>query len=248
MGVARYNETDRFYRLKHKSPKGWRSFRVLYRETDLWVRAKADLEREAMEAVLSCRLQLERYIGLNDLFLRTLTPLPDDPMAPPIVRRMLEAALSAGVGPMAAVAGAVAEAVGVFLEKFSDSLIVENGGDCYINMDEETTVDIFAGPRSPFQGKIAIKLGPERFPLGVCTSSATVGPSLSLGNADAVTVISPNAALADAAATRLGNMVKTSSDIDRALALAPSIAGVEGVLIMIRDKIGIWGNVELAPV
>lgn len=248
MGVAPYSDTDRFYRLTHKRPKGWRSFRVNYRETDLWVRAKADLEREAMEAVLSCRLQLERYIGSHEFFLRTLSPLPDDPMAPPIVRRMLEASLTAGVGPMAAVAGAVAEAVGVFLEKFSDSVIVENGGDCYINMHEETTVDIFAGPKSPFRGKIAIRFGPERFPLGVCTSSATVGPSLSLGNADAVTVISPNAALADAAATRLGNIVKTRSDIDKALALAPSIAGVQGVLIMIRDKIGIWGNVELAPV
>jgi hypothetical protein len=85
--------------------------------------------------------------------------------------------------PMATVAGAVAEAVGVSLQHFSGSAIVENGGDCYLNLREETSVGIFAGPRSPFTGKIALKLAPDRFPLGVCTSSATVGPSLSFGNA-----------------------------------------------------------------
>ncbi|MDR3553249.1 MAG: UPF0280 family protein [Syntrophobacteraceae bacterium] len=145
---------------------------------------------------------------------------------------------------MAAVAGAVAEAVGTSRQRFSDSVIVENGGDCYLNLREETSVGIFAGPHSPFTGKIALKLGPHRFPLGVCTSSATLGPSLSFGNADAVIVLSPNTALADAAATRPGNMVKTASDIDQALALAPSIPSVEAVLIAIKDKIGIWGNVE----
>ena len=206
-----------------------------------------NLEKEAMEAVLNCRYQLERYIATREDFLRSLAPLPDDPFAPPLARRMLEAGIFAEVGPMASVAGAIAEAVGVCLERFSDSVIVENGGDCYLNVHQETTVGIFAGPRSPFTGRIALKLGPERFPLGICTSSATVGPSLSFGNADAVTVISRNAALADAAATRLGNMVKTRADIDEALALAPAIPSVEAVLIVIEDKIGIWGNVEVTP-
>ena len=248
MGVAKFTGTSRFYRYQHRKPEGWESFRVTYRETDLWVRARKNLEKEAMETVLGLRLQLARYIGSHEDFLRSLAPLPDDPFAPPVVRRMLDAAIQAQVGPMASVAGAVAEAVGVALTPFSDSVIVENGGDCYLNMHEETTVGIFAGPDSPFTGKVAVKLGAERFPLGVCTSSATVGPSLSFGRADAVTVISRNCALADAAATRLGNMVKTRADIDKALALAPSIPSVEAVLIVIKDKIGIWGNVELAPV
>ncbi len=247
MGVGKYTETHRFYRYQHRKPQGWESFRVKYRETDLWVRARMNLEKEAMETVLGCRLQLDRYIASNVDFVRSLVPLPDDPLAPPLVRRMLEAAILAGVGPMASVAGAIAEAVGESLERFSDSVIVENGGDCYLNMREETSVGIFAGPHSPFTGKIALKLRAKRFPLGVCTSSATVGPSLSFGKADAVTVISKNTALADAAATRLGNMVKTRADIDKALALAPSIPSVEAVLIAIGDKIGLWGDVEVAP-
>jgi uncharacterized protein len=243
-----YTETHRFYRYQHQAQKGWESFQVKYRETDLWIRARQNLEREAMQAVLTCRLQLENYIAAHEDFLRSLVPLPDDPVAPPLVRRMLKAAAAAGVGPMASVAGAIAQAVGVALKQFSDSVIVENGGDCYLDLNEETTVGIFAGPDSPFTGKIAIKLGPERFPIGICTSSGTVGHSLSLGKTDAVTIISPDAALADAAATRLGNMVKTQADIDKALELAPRISSIEAVLILIKDKMGVWGNIEILPI
>jgi len=243
-----YTETHRFYRYQHKAPKGWESFPVKYRETDLWIRTRLNLEREAMHAVLSCRLQLEQYIASHGDFLRSLAPLPDDPLAPSLVRRMLKAAITAGVGPMASVAGAIAQAVGISLEPFSDSVIVENGGDCYLHLQQETTVGIFAGPDSPFTGKIAIRLGPDRFPVGICTSSGTVGHSLSFGKADAVTIISHDAALADAAATRLGNMVKTQADIDKALELAPRIPSIEAVLILIKDKMGIWGNVEIVAI
>ncbi len=131
------------------------------------------------------------------------------------------------------------------MKPFSDSVIVENGGDCYLDLSEETTVGIFAGPESPFTGKIAIRLGATRFPIGICTSSGTVGHSLSFGKTDAVTVISHDAALADAAATRLGNIVKTRSDINKALGFAPAIPSIEAVLILIKDKMGIWGDIEI---
>ncbi|MFZ2447918.1 MAG: UPF0280 family protein [Syntrophobacteraceae bacterium] len=243
-----YTESHRFYRYSHQTGKGWASFQVKHRETDLWIRARRNLEKEATEAVLNCRLQIERYIASHQLFLPSLTPLPDDPLAPPLVRRMLLAAITAGVGPMASVAGAIAQAVALALKPLSDSVIVENGGDCYLDLREETTVGIFAGPDSPFTNKIALKFAAERFPLGICTSSGTVGHSLSFGKADAVTVVSPDAALADAAATRLGNLVSTPADIQKALDLAPRIPEIEGVLIAIRDKIGLWGNLELVPV
>lgn len=240
-----YTGTHRFYRYRHQTPKGWESFQVKYRETDLWLRARRNLESEATQAALSCRLQLEHYIAKHADFLPALAPLPDDSLAPPLVRRMLKAGIAAGVGPMASVAGAIAQAVGVALKPFSDSVIVENGGDCYLDLAEETTVGIFAGPDSPFTGKIALRLGAERFPIGICTSSATVGHSLSFGRTDAVTVISPDAALADAAATLLGNMVKTRADIDKALEFAPAIPSVEAVLILIKDKMGVWGDIEI---
>ncbi|MGC9965631.1 MAG: UPF0280 family protein [Syntrophobacteraceae bacterium] len=243
-----YTETHRFYRYQHQAPKGWESFQVKYRETDLWIRARLNLEREATQAALSCRLQLEHYIAAHEDFLRSLAPVPDDPLAPPLVRQMLRAGAAAGVGPMASVAGAIAQFVGVALRPFSDSVIVENGGDCYLDLIEETTVGIFAGPESPFTGKIAVKLGAQRFPTGICTSSGTIGHSLSFGKTDAVTVISPDAALADAAATRLGNMVKTRADINKALELASSIPSIEAVLILIKDKMGAWGNIEIVAI
>jgi uncharacterized protein len=242
-----YTKSQRFYRFQHQTAKGWTNFQVKFRETDLWIRARRNLEKEATEAVLNCRLQLDEYIVSHPDFQRSFSPLPDDPVAPPLVRDMLRAARIAGVGPMAGVAGAIAQAVATALKPLSDSIIVENGGDCYLDLQQATTIGIFAGPDSPFTNKIALKLGADRFPLGICTSSGTVGHSISFGKTDAVTVLSPDAALADAAATRLGNLVNTPADISKALELAPRIPSIEGVLILIRDKMGVWGNLELAP-
>jgi ApbE superfamily uncharacterized protein (UPF0280 family) len=106
---------------------------------------------------------------------------------------------------------------------------------------------IFAGS-SVLSEKLALRIRPEQTPLGVCTSSGTVGPSLSFGRADAVTVVSPSGAVADAAATRIGNQVKRRGDINRALAVAPEIEGVLGAVIIMGDRVGAWGEVELVPV
>jgi ApbE superfamily uncharacterized protein (UPF0280 family) len=241
------DETHRFYRFQHKNKEGWAAFEVRYKETDLWIRARRAVREEALEAVLSCRHQLESYIAKSPRFLHSLTPLPDDILAPPLARQMLQAAQQAGVGPMASVAGAIAQAVGASLKTLTPSVIVENGGDCYFDLEEEIKVGIYAGERSPFSGQLAIRLLPERFPLGICTSSGTIGHSLSFGKADAVTVLCKDAALADAAATTLGNMVQCPSDISAVLERSTTIPGIEGVMIVVNDKLGITGDLELAP-
>lgn len=242
-----YLETRRFYRDRHRRKDGWFTFQVKHRESDLWVRARKDLEREARDVLLGLRLQLETYVAAHPAFLPALSPLPPDPEAPPLVRCMLEAARKAGVGPMAAVAGAIAEAVGKALGKHTPEIVVENGGDCYVDLAEETDIGIFAGPDSPFNGKIALKFAKERFPLGICTSSGTVGHSLSFGRADAVTVVARDTALADAAATALGNLVKGDGTLTDALDAAPRIEGIEGVLVIVGERMGIWGNLEISP-
>lgn len=242
-----YLETHRFYRKQHRLKDGWFSFQVKHRESDLWVRARSNLGREAGDILLGLRLRLERYIKEHPAFLTALTPLPLDPLAPPMVRKMLTAAREAGVGPMASVAGAIAEAVGVGLKQLSPEVVVENGGDCYVDLCEETDVGVFAGPRSPFSGKIALRFPLERFPLGICTSSGTVGHSLSFGKADALTVVAKDTALADAAATALGNMVKDEGGMAAALDAAPGIRGIEGVLVIVGERMGIWGNLEIKP-
>jgi ApbE superfamily uncharacterized protein (UPF0280 family) len=234
---------ERTYRRQAKTP-GLVSFAVQVAQTDLLISAERDLTENARRAVYTLRRQLEGYIESRPSFLKSLIPIGKDVLAPPIVQDMLEASERAGVGPMASVAGAVAERVGVELLGFSRSVIVENGGDIFLQVDREVRVGLFAG-ESPLSGRISLRIPPEKTPLGICTSSATVGPSLSLGRADAVTVISRSAALADAAATAIGNRVQNTAAIGEALKRGQEITGVLGILIIVGEKMGAWGEVEI---
>jgi hypothetical protein len=145
---------------------------------------------------------------------------------------------------MAAVAGAMAECVSKDLLKLSKEVIVENGGDIYLATSRERTIGIYAGD-SPLSLKIGIVISPEDSPLGVCTSSGTVGPSLSFGKADAVCILAKSSALADAVATAVGNIIKEKKDIELGLGRGREIAGVLGALIIVEEKMGVWGNVKL---
>jgi hypothetical protein len=219
-------------------------FEVIVKETDLLLRAERDLSNETRESVLKYRHQLETYIETNPEFQRSLIPLKDDPYAPEIVREMIRTTQLAQVGPMAAVAGAMAEFVSKDLLPISKEVIVENGGDIYLATSRERTIGIFAG-NSPLSLKVGVVISPKDSPLGVCTSSGTVGPSLSFGKADAVCILSKSGALADAAATSVGNIVKEKKDIELGLERGKEIEGVSGVLIIVGEKMGVWGNVKL---
>ncbi len=219
-------------------------FEVIVKETDLLVRAERDLSPETRESVLRHRHQLETYIEADPEFQKSLSPLKNNPYAPEIVREMLRTSRLAGVGPMAAVAGAIAESVAKDLLRLSREVIIENGGDIYLVTSKLRTVGIYAGA-SPFSHKLGILIEPEETPLGVCTSSGTVGPSLSFGKADAVCILSKSAALADAAATAVGNAVKEKKDIESGLERGKEIEGVLGMVIVVKGKIGVWGNVKL---
>jgi ApbE superfamily uncharacterized protein (UPF0280 family) len=219
-------------------------FEVIVKETDLLVRAESDLFRETRESVLKYRHQLETYIEMNPEFQSSLAPLEDDPYAPEIVREMIRASQLARVGPMAAVAGAMAEWVSKDLLKLSKEVIVENGGDIYLATSKERVIGIYAGD-SPLSLKLGIMIRPVETPLGICTSSGTVGPSLSFGKADAVCILSKSAPLADAAATAVGNIIQEKKDIELGLERGKEIQGVLGTLVIFREKMGIWGNIGL---
>jgi hypothetical protein len=220
------------------------SFRVTVKETDLYVAASKNLRSKTLRLVQKYRAQLEEYIVRHPDFRTSLVPLPLTEDSPVIARAMAEAGAKAGVGPMAAVAGAIAEFVGKELLSFSGELIIENGGDIFLASGSPRVVGIYAGS-SPLSGLLGIEISPGEMPLGVCTSSGTVGHSLSLGKADAVVIISPSATLADAAATAVGNVVKTIDDIPIGMEQARKIDGVTGVLIIKGDKMGTWGKVKL---
>ena len=220
------------------------SFNVVVEETDLYIRASTNLKRKARKLVLKYRDSLERYIERHPAFLTSLEPLPVDDNAPHIVKAMSEAASKAEVGPMASVAGAIAEFVGMELLAFSPEIIVENGGDIYLKSLGKKIIGIYAG-ESPLSGKIGLEIDGADTPLGICTSSGTVGHSLSYGKADAVIVLSQSATLADAAATATANLIKQPGDIPRGIERAKSIEGVSGVIIIQGDKTGLWGKVKI---
>ena len=221
------------------------SFNVVVKETDLYIRARKNYKDKAFEIVQRQRAALENYIARHPGFLTALVPFPVSADAPAIARSMEEAAEKVNVGPMAAVAGAFAEFVGKDLLKFSSEIIVENGGDIFLKTAESRLVGVYAGENSPLTGKIALKIEPADTPLGICTSSGTVGHSLSFGKSDAVVVLAPSAALADAAATAIGNIVKAETDIEIALEFARGVSGLVGVAVIINDKMGVWGKVNL---
>ncbi len=223
------------------------SFQVSVKETDLYIRAYKDLREQTREIVLRYRYQIEEYIRGAPEFQTTLMPIQVDPFAPKIVKTMMEVSSLTGVGPMAAVAGSISESVGRELLELSREVIVENGGDIFLKTSKEARVGIHAGP-SPLSDKVGIKINPADTPLGVSTSSGTVGHSLSFGRADAVTVISESAPLADAAATSIGNLIQDAGDFGKGLDLARKIEGIMGVLIIVGKKMVVWGEVELLQI
>lgn len=220
--------------------------RVAVQQTDLAIYSDTVVAAAAREEVLVQRGYLEAYIGAHPKFATTLDPWPADETAPEIVRRMIAAGRLAGVGPMAAVAGAIAESVGQALLGRTREVVVENGGDVFIKTAHDLTIGLYAGT-SPLSMKVGLSLSAAAMPVGVCTSSGSVGHSLSMGRADAACVICQCCSLADAAATAVGNRVHAAGDIQNAIQWGRSIPGVLGIVVILADKIGAWGDVHLVP-
>ncbi len=222
------------------------TFRVNIETTDLYVRAGRELLPETEKLIRQGRNQVEAAIARRPEFLTSLVPLEEDESDAPLAFRMIRAARKADVGPMAAVAGAIAEYVGMGLLAYSEEVIVENGGDIFLKIREPITVGVYAGA-SPLSGKIGVRLQGGPLPIGVCTSSATVGPSLSLGRGDAATVIAKDTALADACASGLGNRIRKAADLKDAVDWAMSIQGVDAALAVLGDSLAAKGDIELTP-
>ncbi len=222
-------------------------FEVIVKETDLLIRAEKDLSNEALESVLKYRHQIEKYIEMNPEFRTSLVPLDEEIGIPDIVRTMVKTSRIAKVGPMASVAGAIAEWVYNDLIHLSKELIIENGGDIYLSTLKERKIGIYAG-QSPLSLKIGLLISPEDTPIGICTSSGTVGHSLSFGKADAVCIVSKSAALSDAVATSIGNIIKNEKDIDLAMEKGRNIQGVLGMVIIVGKSMGVWGDIKLTRI
>ncbi len=240
--------SKRLYREDSESGR-FKFFSAKVKETDLWIGVSSKsyaqrLQVDVENYILQARWLLESYIDKNSLFRTTLSPILIEQDAPDLVKNMVWAGNMAGVGPMAAVAGTFAEEIGRYLLMFSPEVIVENGGDIFLKIKDSVTVGIYAG-ESGLNEKLALRIFPEQTPLGVCSSSGTIGPSLSHGKTDVAVVLSKSTALADAVATAVGNMVNCASDLESALSYARKIDGICGVLLIYEEHIAAWGDLTL---
>jgi uncharacterized protein len=237
---------ERTYRQTSK-PEDLMCYEVTYKETDLFCCTSIDLKKPIKERILFYRNQLESYIITHQDFQKSLTPIEYDPIAPKIIKEMVSASANIGVGPMACVAGAVAEFVGRDITPLSDEYIIENGGDISLLTSKVRKVMIYAND-SPYSRKIGIEVKPAANSFGICTSSATVGPSLSFGKADAVCIIADSALFADGLATRLCNALHKVDDISRAIEDGQQFSQVKAILIIMGKNLGVWGDIDLIEV
>ncbi len=220
-------------------------FSVKIEETDLFIKAEKNLSKKVIKWVKRYRDDLKRYIERRKEFLTSLTPIAKDNTAPKIAKEMMMYAERTGVGPMAGVAGAIAYYVGLELSRYTGEFIIENGGDIALLSRKERIIYIYPGELSPFKDKLFLKIPPKGRIYGVATSSGKIGPSLSFGYTDSTTILSSSPILSDMVATKLGNIVKAPNDIGDAIEEGRRISGVEGILITIGDKLGIWGNINM---
>lgn len=234
---------ERFYR-RISRPSDLNCYEVHVKETDLLCCTVAGLKDFIRDRVLFYRHQLETYIDRRPEFEKSLIPVTEDPFAPAIVKAMISAALTIGIGPMATVAGAIAEFVGKDILGLSEEFIIENGGDIYLKTKRDRISMVYA-KKSVFSEKIGIRLKAGEKPYGLCTSSGTVGHSISFGAADAVCVLGDSSLFADGLATHIGNIVKKKGDIPLAIEVAKRFQGIRGMLVVLGESIGAWGDIEL---
>lgn len=230
---------------RHMDSPGLVAFHVMVAQTDLRIHAATDLTDLAEKTVRDLRGQLERYIAAHPRFAESFVPVPVEDSAPAIVLAMARAAQAAGVGPMAAVAGAVAEAVARALSARSAEVIVENGGDLYLMGGSDRVVGVWAGEQG-VRG-LRVRVPASLLPCAVATSSGRIGPSVSLGSADTATVLASSGALADAVASLVGNRIHTPDDLGAAVAAGYAVDGVHGVLASMNGALAAIGAIELVP-
>lgn len=241
---------ERTYRESFSSD-GRRSFCVRFLESDLFIEVDSDSYRPGMNGdVMSWLVELRRlvdaYIAIDPSFRTSLVPYDVNKCAPDIVRRMSKVSHRTGIGPMSAVAGAFAEYVALNLkERYAcKDVLVENGGDIYADLTSDVDISVFAG-QSPLSGKVGLHIPAGDCPLGICTSSGTVGPSLSFGCADAMMVVCKDVALADSYATALANKVQSVDDLQSVIDSVSENDDVLSAIVVKDDRMAMCGRYEL---
>ena len=216
-------------------------FSLNYGDTHMNVYADYAVESDAYEFLIEQYGFLLKHINANPFFKTSFSPVNSVDDAPEIIVKMIEASSAADVGPMAAVAGTIAQLMGEFLlNDGATEVICDNGGDIFAYVKNETIVGVYSGGDG--MDGFGFKIYEGDCPICICTSSDTVGHSISLGKADAVTVFSKEGAVADAFATKYANMIKCEKDIENVLGISRGYKGISGVYIRGFGKVGLSGK------
>lgn len=233
----------RFYR-SWINKDGYESFQVQIKESDLFIVCDKNLKQISYDALKRVRQDLEGYTAKDPLFKSALKPYTPMPDAPEIIHNMAAAAELYNVGPMAAVAGAVAQYLGRELDPHCSYLMIENGGDIYLKSSHPVLIQVWLPDTSLFAGRLNFSIDPQGESISICTSSGTFGHSLSFGKADAVAVTAKDACIADAAATALGNKAGKYS-IEEIINAEKDRGFLQGIIIAHEKNLGIWGDMEI---
>lgn len=232
-----------------------KSFIIKYQLTDLLISVdrhsyNAKLPELVMKYLKELYKSLNGYIAKKPVFCESHLPLKDSECNIAIIKDMLEASCIGSVGPMAAIAGAISEYVGQFLigECKVQEVIVENGGDIFVYTQAHYIDTVIYCGKDSFFKSLNIHIENFERPLGICTSSGKVGHSFSYGIADAVTIISRSATIADAFATHFGNLIKKKDDIVDVMEKINEYELVLGMICVCDDKVGIYGKLELLSI
>jgi len=230
---------DKFYRkiLNYTLPY---QIEIKYKFTDMLILSNKKLnERKILKEIERIYEEIEKYSIKKPLFVSSLKPVCDKD-SPPFFKELFIYSKRTDLGPLAGIAGFFSKKIAEFIKKEFDpcNLIIENGGDIFLEREEESKILIYAGD-SPLSMKIGFKL--EKGKYGIATSSKSVGHSLSFGNTDSLTIISDDPIISDFYATYFGNIIKDEKDIERVLKVAKEIKEIKGLIVILKDKIGVYG-------
>ena len=211
-------------------------------ETAVTIAADAEHQSRAVDAIIAARSDVKRHIVNDPFFLTTFEPYDCGRDASNIVRRMCAASRTVGVGPMATVAGAIAQAG---LEAMIDNGCrhgwIDNGGDIALLLEQPVTVEVYCEPDAP--EAFALEVDTLGEILGVCSSSGRLGHSISLGESDVSVAIADSAVLADAAATAIGNCARGKNDLVECFRPVKGVEGFVGGLAVLGGDVSMCGRV-----
>lgn len=234
---------ERFYREQIISKF---KIEVSYKESDLLICSDQEIVKEKAQSILvKYYNQIEEYIKKNPLFLTSLSPLESDRSALPIIGEMLESSKITGIGPFSAVAGAIAKYVGGDLLSCCQELVIENGGDIFLKINQDKIIGVYLGQEFKMNN-LNLKIKKRKHPFGVASSSSIIGHSLNFGKADLVSVVADNIIIADGFATAISNRIKSIEDIEKILAEAKDNLPIQGLLVAFEEKMFLWGDLEVS--